>query len=141
MKKIIKKMKKNNSGFSLLEILLAVILLAIVVTPLIQTVYSSMSLNKKARIMMGANDVGQSIVEHYEAMTYDGNITSNDFWWPAQSNGYYYDGHITISHLFDGSNYQLYEVKVDVYYKPNNDPLKRTLMATYKGSMYSKLED
>ena len=141
MKKIIKKMKKNNSGFSLLEILLAVILLAIVVTPLIQTIYTSMSLNKKARIMMGANDVGQSLVEYYEAQTYDNNITSDDVWWPYHSNGYYYDCHVTISPLFNGTNYQLYEVKVDVYYKPNNNPLERTLMATFKGSMYSKFQD
>jgi len=71
MKKIIKKLKKTNSGFSLLEILLAVVLLAIVVTPLIQTIYTSMSLNKKSRIQMGATDVGQSLVEYFESQTCD----------------------------------------------------------------------
>jgi len=71
MKKIIKKEKKNNLGFSLLEILLAVVLLAIVVTPLIQTIYTSMSLNKKARVQMGATDIGQSLVEYFETQTYD----------------------------------------------------------------------
>ena len=70
MKKIIKKEKKNNLGFSLLEILLAVVLLAIVVTPLIQTIYTSMALNKKSRIQMGATDLGQSMIEYFESQTY-----------------------------------------------------------------------
>ena len=142
MKKIIKKIRKNNSGFSLLEVLLAVVLLAIVVTPLIQAIYTSMAMNKKARILMGATDVGQSLVEYYESKTYD-DVVSDDCWWPYQSNGFYYDCHATISPdlLFDGSNYQVYEVVIDVYYKPDNNPLERTLMGTYKGSIFSKLED
>ncbi len=143
MKKLFKKIRKNNSGFSLLEVLLAVVLLAIVVTPLIQCIYTSMSMNKKARILMGATDVGQSLVEYYESQTYDNDDLSNDnnTWWMFSSNGFSYDCHVTISPIYDGSNYQVYEVNIDVYYKPDNNPLERTLMATYKGSVFSKLVD
>ena len=71
MKKIIKKIPKFNKGFSLLELLLAVVLLAIVVTPLLQTIYTSMALNNKARIQMGATNVGQSTLELFESMDLD----------------------------------------------------------------------
>ena len=70
MKKIIKKIPKFNKGFSLLELLLAVVLLAIVVTPLLQTIYTSMALNNKSRIQMGATNLGQSTLELFESMDY-----------------------------------------------------------------------
>lgn len=143
MKKIIKKMKKNNSGFSLLEILLAVILLAIVVTPLIQTIYTSMSLNKKARIMMGATDVGQHQVEYFEAQTYDdisSLFSSGHYTLNKTSNGFNYFLDCTANPLYSGSEYSVYEIQVDVYYKPNNSPTDKDFMASFKGSVFNKLD-
>lgn len=70
MKKNIKKKLKTGTGFSLVEVLLAVVLLAIVVTPLLQAVVTSMNLNRKSRILLGATDVGQSAVEYFESLTY-----------------------------------------------------------------------
>lgn len=68
-KKICKFRHRNNKAFSLLEVMLAVVLLAIIATPIIQTVYTSMSLNVKSRAMMGAMDVGQSLMEYFENST------------------------------------------------------------------------
>ena len=143
MKKIIKKMKKNNSGFSLLEILLAVILLAIVVTPLIQTVYTSMSLNKKARIMMGATDVGQHQIESFEAQTYDdisSLFSSGHYTLNKTSNGFNYFLDCTSTELYAGSTYSVYEIKVDVYYVPNNTSTQKDFMASFKGSVFNTLD-
>ncbi len=140
MKNIIKKMKKNKAGFSLLEILLAVVLLAIVVTPLIQTIYSSMALNNRARIMMGAQEFGQTIIEDLESKPYDGNITTNHWGLGYVSGGNYYEADIRLSPMFTGSNYTLYEIKVDIYYLPNNNASQKEFIATYKGSMYSKFD-
>ncbi len=106
MKKNIKRILNKNKGFSLLELLLAIVLLAIVVTPLIQTIYTSMALNNKARIQMGATNVGQSTLELFESMDYtqikdllehDGaniSISSIDYLAPAMniSDGDSYNG-------------------------------------------------
>lgn len=224
MKRIVKKKKKNNLGFSLLEVLLAVVLLAIIVTPLIQTVYTSMSLNKKSRILMGATDVGQSAVEFFESLTYDDiktllendgatvnipainytakaedegggswygqntDATTEAEWaerkknWTAfaelaaytnafaglndkyiafkssdnfdfyainkvTSNGFDYDLVVFIKPLFEGTEYSVYEVQVDVYYDNYKDPTyihaghdKKDFQASFKGSVFNKLD-
>ena len=222
MKKIIKNKRKNNLGFSLLEILLAVVLLAIVVTPLIQTIYTSMALNKKSRVQMGATDLGQSALEFFESQTYDdiktllenngNNVSisalnyvaksqdetsghyvnedvqaSTDADWADRekywkvfaqlcayskvqtssndkyiayksgdvfdfyainkvpSNGFDYDILVFIKPLYEGTEYSVYQVQVDVYY---NDPKDTTygghrkddLMASYKGSIFNKFD-
>lgn len=142
MKKIIKNKKSNNLGFSLLEVLLAVVLLAIVVTPLIQTVYTSMSLNKKARILMGATDVGQTYMEYLESMTYDDIVatyTTDTFTIQDDHEGFIYNCKVSISPLLSGT-YSVYEVKMDVYYLKNNDPSNEIYQATFKGSVFNKLD-
>ena len=142
MKKIIKKKKSNNLGFSLLEILLAVVLLAIVVTPLIQTIYTSMALNKKARVLMSATELGQSYVELFESMTYTDIHTLymvDDFTIPDTNDGFNYNVKVSISPLISGT-YSVYEVKVDVYYVENNDPSNQDFMASFKGSVFNKLD-
>jgi len=222
MKKIIKKKGKNNLGFSLLEILLAVVLLAIVVTPLIQTVYTSMSLNKKSRVLMGATDLGQSAVEYFESLTYDDiktllenngndvsisalnyvgksqdetsghyvdeNVAANtDADWADRqknwrvfaqvcaytkvqtslndkyiayksgdlfdfyainkvpSNGFDYDILVFVKPIYEGSEYSVYEVQVDVYYNDPKDTSwgghdKKDFQASFKGSIFNKLD-
>lgn len=68
-KKLFNHKKMSESGFSLIEVLLAVVLLAILISPIIQVLYTSLSLNQKSRILMGATDCGQSILEYFESMT------------------------------------------------------------------------
>lgn len=152
MKKKIKRIQKKNKGFSLIEVLLAVVLLAIVITPLIQTIYTSMALNKKSRILLGATDVGQSYVEYLESLTYENSdntvttiktLDSNDdnlFTVAKSSNGFNYNLYVTVSPLLSGSDYSVYEVKVDVYYVPYNNPTGQDYMASFKGSVFNKLD-
>lgn len=152
MKKIIKRIQKKNKGFSLIEVLLAVVLLAIVITPLIQTIYTSMALNKKSRILLGATDVGQSYMEYLESLTYESSdsgattiktLDSNDdnyFATTKSSNGFNYNLFVYISPLLSSSDYSVYEVKVDVYYVPNNNPSDQEFLASFKGSVFNKLD-
>lgn len=72
MKKIVKRKKNRiNQGFSLVEVLLAVVLLAIVMVPLLQAILSSISINAKSRELMAATDCAQTVLEHLEGMKHD----------------------------------------------------------------------
>lgn len=71
MARKIKEKLIRSSGFSLLEVLLAVLLLAIVVTPLIQVIMTSMNLNIKAKKQQAANDLAQTVMEYLQSMTPD----------------------------------------------------------------------
>ena len=66
MKKIFKKF---NKGFSLVEVLIAIVLLAIIAVPLLQTVLNSIQVNKRSKELMAAHDCCSAILENIE--TYD----------------------------------------------------------------------
>lgn len=76
--KIVEKIKKkikfkssntckrtNNKGFSLVELLLAIIVLAIVMGPMIESFISSARLNRNSRRLMVATNVAQTITEGF----------------------------------------------------------------------------
>ena len=67
-----KKRSKNNLGFSLVEVLLAVVLLGLIAAPILQMFYSSMAVNKKSKRYLAAADLAQSTVEAISAQTYKG---------------------------------------------------------------------
>ena len=72
------KLRKENKAFSLVEVLLAVVLLGLVVTPLIGTVYTSLSINQKSKKLMAATDCAQTLVEYCEAKVQPDLITEMD---------------------------------------------------------------
>ncbi len=61
------KPESNNKGLTFVEVLLAIVLLAIIVTPLIQVIYTSMALNIKSREVTAATNCGQSLMEYFES--------------------------------------------------------------------------
>lgn len=69
--------RKNNrgqitdGGFSLLEVLLAVVLLGLIATPILQMFYSSMAMNLKSKRYLAAADLGQSVIEALSAQSWD----------------------------------------------------------------------
>lgn len=63
--------KKKNKGFSLVELLVAIILLAIVITPMFNAFISSARINRNARRIMVATDLGQNIIEGLSEKTYE----------------------------------------------------------------------
>ncbi len=65
------KTKKNNKGFSLVEVLCAVVLLAIVATPILQAIYSGMTLNIKSRKLLSAADLAAGYTEYVSSLVFD----------------------------------------------------------------------
>lgn len=63
--------KRNNRGFSLIELVLAISLFAVVVTPLMNSFITSYKINQKSRKLMAATDICQDIVEGYSEMTFE----------------------------------------------------------------------
>lgn len=64
-------MKRDNKGFSLMEIVVAVALFAIVVVPVMASIVSSIRLNQRSRKLMIANDTCQTVMEGFAGMTFD----------------------------------------------------------------------
>lgn len=62
-----KSKEKNNSGFTLVELLVAIAILAIVVTPLLYSFVSGARLNAKSKRIMEATTVAQNVMEDIKA--------------------------------------------------------------------------
>lgn len=70
MSRLIKRLnKKNNGGFSLVEVLVAVAILALISLPILNSFMSSSKLNKSARQMEHCNTVGQLITERCKSLS------------------------------------------------------------------------
>lgn len=65
------KSKFASKGLSLIEVLMAVVLLAIIATPLIQVIYTSISLNIKSRELLAASNCAESLMEYLEVRPKD----------------------------------------------------------------------
>ncbi len=64
------KRKESNKGFTLLEIVVAIAVLAIAITPILTSFVTSAKLNVKSRKLMAATNVEQSIMEGFADKTY-----------------------------------------------------------------------
>lgn len=62
--------KENNKGFSLIEIVIAMAMIAIVVLPILQTFIASARINRNARQTMIQTDVAQTIMEGFADKTF-----------------------------------------------------------------------
>ena len=63
--------KKNLKAFSLVEVLCAIVLLAIVATPILQAIYSGLSLNLRSRKMLAAADITSGAMEFVSSLVFD----------------------------------------------------------------------
>lgn len=64
-----KKIKKDNSGFTLVELLIAMAIIAIVLTPLYSNFRQSARLNGKAKLAMDDTNMASNIMEGLSAFT------------------------------------------------------------------------
>lgn len=67
MQKNTKERKLNNEGFSLVELLVAIVILSIIVVPLLHSFVTSARTNAKARNTMHATAVAEDVMEMFEA--------------------------------------------------------------------------
>lgn len=68
-------MKKNeNKGFTLIEIIIAVVVLSLLLTPIVQQFSQTMATNRRAKEQQYANNEATRILEHYQGM--DKNVIS-----------------------------------------------------------------
>ena len=65
------KKKRNNQGFSLVEVLLAVCILGLVAAPVLQMFYSSYAVNVKSKRYLAAADLMQTTLEKVTSMSYE----------------------------------------------------------------------
>lgn len=67
-----RKGQLNNGGFSLVELLIAVTILAIIITPLLHSFVTAIRTNAKARNTMHATAIAEDVMEEFEAYGIDG---------------------------------------------------------------------
>lgn len=75
MKKFNTKRRGTNKGFSLIEVLCAIVLLGLIAAPLIQMIYSSYATNIKSKRYLAAADLCQTVMEALSAQTYEDSVT------------------------------------------------------------------
>lgn len=75
-KKEMKKKLKSGKGFSLLEVLLAIVILGLVAAPILQIFISSARINNNSRELMAATEVATMTMEHITSMKMDGGAGS-----------------------------------------------------------------
>ena len=71
MSLFIRKEKLNNSGFSLVEVLIAIVILAIISLPVLSTFSNAAKINAKARRTENANTAINNIVEEARITSID----------------------------------------------------------------------
>ena len=66
MQKHRKKRQLNNEGFSLVELLIAIVILSIIVVPLLHSFVTSARTNAKSRTTMHATAIAEDVMEMFE---------------------------------------------------------------------------
>ena len=69
MQKHTERRQLNNEGFSLIELLIAIVILSIIVVPLLHSFVTSARTNAKSRNTMHATAIAEDVMEQFEAHT------------------------------------------------------------------------
>ena len=116
--------KRNNLGLSLVELLIAVTILAIIIVPLLHVFVSSANLNLKSKRVMKATMISENIMEEFKDLTLEELILS---YGPTESSGVYTFSFDPADFTEDGSdNYQA-QVTLD----PGTNPITPGIYNTY----------
>ena len=67
MQKNTRKRQLNNDGFSLVELMIAIVILSIIVIPLLHSFVTAARTNAKARNTMHATAIAEDVMENFEA--------------------------------------------------------------------------
>ncbi len=66
-----REIKKNNNGFTLLEVLVAMVILTIVCVPLLRSFATSAQTNAKAKLQMKSTTAAENVMEKVKNMSAD----------------------------------------------------------------------
>jgi len=127
----------DNRGFSLIEVLVAMIILAIMTYPMLTTFATSAKVNATARKVEEANAIGQKVIERCKALSIDelldGNgdtVTGNA---PAATNPVTYGAALTINNSSTG----VYDAKA-AQILSTGEYIYNMNMASYSGLSVNK---
>lgn len=67
MKRLSKERELNNAGLTLVELLIAMVILAIIVTPILKNFVASAKINNKSRHTMNATGLCETLMEEFES--------------------------------------------------------------------------
>lgn len=108
--------KASNAGFSLVELLIAVVILAIIVIPLLRMFVTSTRINVKSRQMLRATTVAQDIMEGLKAYTLEEvrtqfappeGTSGNSYFFPTE--GFY----VVNTSMIQGGVREITELEID----------------------------
>jgi len=71
LKEISSKKNFARRGFSLVEVLCAIVLLALVATPVLQIIFSSFNMNLKSKKMLAAADLTSDVMEYASSLAFE----------------------------------------------------------------------
>ncbi|MDE6697992.1 MAG: type II secretion system GspH family protein, partial [Lachnospiraceae bacterium] len=95
-----KTLKENNQGFSLIEIIVTILVIALVVSPFLRSFFLAMNINGDARRLQNATVVCQNVIEEFKARTIDDIIEYSDNVYGVEAS--------TEELLIDGKTYTKY---------------------------------
>ena len=78
MKKVRLKKPGANKGFSLIEVLAAIVILGLIAAPVLQMFYSSMAMNLKSKKYLAASELAQTAIENISSQTWKDNKPLTD---------------------------------------------------------------
>ena len=114
MVKIFLKLKKNNKGVSLVEVLVTLAVVVIMAGPLINSFLNAMGVNSNARTIQNGTTVGQDLVEEFEALPVEQLCGIYEEYLPEDFLATYEEGDIlTFTGIpVDGPNGEKFEVDI-----------------------------
>ena len=114
MVKIFLKLKKNNKGVSLVEVLVTLAMVVIMAGPLINSFLNAMGVNSNARTIQNGTTVGQDLVEEFEALPVEQLCGIYEEYLPEDFLATYEEGDIlTFTGIpVDGPNGEKFEVDI-----------------------------
>lgn len=134
MMRRLKAGNRNNKGFSLVEVLVAMIILAIMTLPMLTTFATSSKINANARKVEEANAIGQKVIERCKALSVDELLKGNGDTIAANA-----DAGIVAPLTINDSTTGVYDAKAS---KLLNGHYSYDLtMATYTGTSVNKDSD
>jgi len=82
--KLTRKFNRGNKGFSLVEVLVAIAILAIITLPILSSFASAAKINSNARKQENANTLSQKIIEEFKSLSItqltDGNVKKGNYY-------------------------------------------------------------